>query len=294
MKISFVVFGLGFWALAAIQHLWLGDFFGRLPADYVSETRYAAKCRSHQSPTSLAEEYESVIRRRDQTLSTGFDHAIIQGDMHWLTPSGVSIFEILNLYGVDRRTRRNLRGYGNQERFGQFLFPPHVSKRKYDVWDPLYVGPRVATFHHEESVEGLPVYVFSFVVDGIDETVGYSSLPDVPEKYRATTYAKGRICVEPNSGIVVDYEETGVSHFVDPKTGEHAGEILEWSDHYTRDTRAAQLRLATREMWRMFALERGLPGALLLTGLVFAASGFQRKKNLLPARAPAGLLEIVR
>jgi hypothetical protein len=289
MKIRFVIFGLVLLALAALQYFWLHHFFERLPTDYVSETRYAAKSRSHQTPTSPAEEYESVIRRRDQTLSAGPDHVIIQGDIHWVTPSGVEMFEILNLYGVDRLTRKNLPGYGNEKRFGQFLFPPHTLKQKYDGWDPLYGGPRIATYDHEEKVEGLPVFVFNFVVDGIDETAGYSSLPDVPEKYQATTYGKGRIWVEPGSGVVVDYEETGVAYFVVPKTGEHIGEISEWSDHYTPDTRAAQLQLAKTARWKMHALEIWIPIGLALVGMgcLMAAFRLLRGEAISAANGPA-------
>jgi DUF3068 family protein len=294
MKIRFVIFGLVFLALATLQHFWLADFFEQMPVDYVSETRYAAKSRSHQTPSAPVEEYESVIRRRDQTLSSGPDHLIVQGDVHWVTPSGVTMFEILNFYGVDRRTRKNLSGYGNEERFGQFVFPAHTAKEKYDGWNPLYAGPHVASYDHEETVDGLPVYVFNFVVDGIDETAGYSSLPDVPKKYRATTYGKGQIWVEPISGIVVDYDETGVSYFVGPTTGERIGEISQWSDQYTPETRTAQLRLASRERWRMLSLERGIPGLLVAAGLICAVRGLRREKKRRPVRMAKRLAEVAR
>ena len=48
-------------------------------------------------------------------------------------------------------------------------------------------------------------------------------------------------------GIVVDYNETGVSYFIEPKTGERVGEITQWSDHYTQKTHVAQLQLAQHD-----------------------------------------------
>jgi hypothetical protein len=283
---------LALWLLGALQYFWGASFFERLRADYFAETFYAAKCRAHQTPTAPAEEFDSVVRRRDQALNSDEAHSVIQGDMHWLTPAGVVIFEVQSLYGVDRRTRENLPGYGNEARTGQFLFPPHTERKTYGQWNPHYAGPHVATFDHDEKLGSLPVYVFNFLADGIDETLGYASLPDVPEKYRALTYGKGRIWIEPQSGLVVDYEDGGVSYFVDPKTGERVAEILKWSDRYLPETRTARLRLASRERWRIFALERGLPGALMLAGLVWAACGLRPKKKPLRAQGAAGLLEI--
>jgi hypothetical protein len=292
MKIRFVVFGLVFAALTALQYFWLSAFLERLPADYVSETEYAAKSRGHTTPASPAEEFERVIRRRDQALSASSDCAIIQGDVHWVSASGDVMFEILNLYGVDRLTRKNLPGYGNEERFGQFLFPPHTLKQKYDGWDPLFAGPHVASYDHEETMEGVPVYVFNFVADGIDETSGYSALPDVPEKYRATTYGKGRIWVEPNSGIVVDYDETGVSYFIEPKTGERVGEITQWSDHYTPETRVAQLQLARAARRKIFALEIWIPFGLAVAGVgcLMTAAVWRRRGKAIPAGTGSAMI----
>ena len=290
MKIRCALFGLVLLALAALQYFWLSVSLERLPADYVSETEYAAKSRGYATPTSTEEEPERVIRRRDQALSASSDYAIIQGDVHWVTASGVVMFEVLNLYGVDRRTRKNLPGYGNEERFGQFLFPPHTLKQKYDGWDPLYAGPHLSNYDHEETMAGMPVYVFDFVVDGIDETAGYSALPEVPEKYRATTYGKGRIWVEPTSGIVVDYNETGVSYFIEPKTGERVGEITQWSDHYTQKTHVAQLQLAQAARSKIFALEIWIPLGLALAGmgcLVGATVYHRRQRGLSVAKTPA-------
>jgi hypothetical protein len=293
MKICFAVFGLVFWGLAVLQFFCLANFFEGLPARYVAETKYSAQCHFRQTPSAQFEDFDLIVRRRDQTLTSGSGHSIIQGDMHWMTPQGTSAFEVRSLYGVDRSSRQNLPGFGNEERSGQYFFPLHVEPKSYRYWDPSYAGPRVAMFDHSEKVGEIPVYVFNFVADGIDETSGYVSLPDVPEKYRAITYGKGRLWIEPYSGLVVDYEDAGVSYFVEPATGKRVGEIFTWSDHYTPETRNAQLRLATRERRRMFALERGLPGALVLAGLVCAVCGLRRKTKLLPARAAAAqLLEI--
>ncbi|MDQ3118531.1 MAG: DUF3068 domain-containing protein [Verrucomicrobiota bacterium] len=188
---------------AAIQHFWLAPRLERLPADYASETSYAARCRFHLTPAAPEEEYDLVTRRRDVVLSSLGGHSIIQGDAHWITSAGVVMFEVQNLYRVDRATRANAAGLGNADRNGQYFFPPHTERKTYGLWDPFYAGPRVATYHHTEQLDGLTVYVFNFVAEDLDETAGYVSLPDVPEKYRASTDGRGKIWVEPLTGIAV-------------------------------------------------------------------------------------------
>lgn len=269
-----------FWLMATLLRWWAVPTFERLPADFVAETIYAAKMRSHQTTSSPAEEFECVVRRRDQTLTSGDKYSIIQGDVHWLKPAGVVVFEMFNLYGVDRHNRQNLAGYGSKERTGQYLFPQHTERKQYGLWDPVYAGPRVATFDHVDQFRGVEVYVFNTLADGIDETAGYASLPEVPEKYYALSYGKGRLWIEPVSGIVVDHEDSGVSYFVDPKTGERIGEpIIQWSQRYTPETIDAQLQLATATRRRMRALEVWLPLAFAAAGLICLAAGFRAPRG---------------
>ena len=262
------------WLLAALLRWWVAPAFELLPTDYVAETSYAGKLWSRQTVLSAAEESESVVRRRDQTLTSRDGCSIIQGDAHWLTPAGVVIFETLNLYGVDRYNRQNLAGYGNEDRYGQYLFPPHLEKKQYSLWDSDYAGPRVVTFDHVEKLRGIEVYVFNSLADGIDETAGFESLPDVPEKYHALSYGRGRFWIEPTSGVVVDYEDEGTSYFVGTKTGERIAEpMARWSAHYTGETITAQLRLATKMCERMRALELWLPVTFAAAGLIWIAAG---------------------
>ena len=121
------------WLIAALLRWWVAPAFELLPTDYVAETSYTAKLWSRQTPLSAAEESESIVRRRDQTLTSRDGHSIIQGDAHWLTLAGVVIFETFNLYGMDRRSRQNLAGYGNEDRSGQYLLPPHNEKKQYGL-----------------------------------------------------------------------------------------------------------------------------------------------------------------
>jgi hypothetical protein len=253
---------------------WVAPVFERLPTDFVAETRYRAAMETRETSSSAPEKFDIEVLRRDQALKSSAEHSVVQGDAHWLTPSGAPIFETLNTYGVDRSTRRNLPGYGDQERHGQYLFPPHTGKQQYGFWDPLYAGPWVATFNRVEEFRGIEVYVFDAVTDGIDETASYDARPEIPEKYRAHTEGKGRLWVEPVSGVVVDQEDAGVSYFIEPETQRRIGEPFnQWRQRYTEQTVAAQLRQATAARWRMQMLERWAPLGLAGLGLLLAAGG---------------------
>jgi hypothetical protein len=244
-----------------------------LQADYVSVVRYDAKSRLRDSPTNEWMEYTVDASRVYRTMIATGGADLIQGDLRWFSDSGQVLFENSGLYGVDRRTRANVPGYGDTARTGQFLFPPAVDKISYTYWDPMFIGPRLAVFAREDVLKGMDVFVFNFSVTGLDETAGYSYLPDVPEHYSALTDGQGVFWVEPTSGVVVDYEEQGVSYFVDAKSGARVANLQEWSDRYTPETRAAQLALAADARWRALAVTVWLPAGLALAGLAALAWG---------------------
>jgi len=188
-----LLISLGLVMLAGLLHFTLDALLTPLPANYASETRYTAETRFRESPTTEWTSTPLIARRVDQTFTISGNISIIQGDVHWTTEDGTPTYETTTLYGVDRRTRMNLPGYGDTDRTGQFLFPQHVQQTTYEFWDPYYLGPRTATFRRVEVVEGLIVYVFDYIAANIDDTGGYTFLPDVPERYRAISDGQGTL-----------------------------------------------------------------------------------------------------
>jgi hypothetical protein len=267
-KSKYIFTPLAFLSLAAMVHFWIAPLSERLPANYANETKLSDEVRFRDSPTGEWQASTQDVRRADQTISNSGQTALIEGSVLAYDASGEVNFEATSLYGVDRRTRLNLAGYGNVNRTGQYLFPPHVQRIEYEIWDPIFIGLRQATFERIEQIEGLQVYVFSFSASGMDESTGYSYLPDVPERYLAHTDGEGTIWVEPLSGIVVDYEDSGLSYYVDPASGDQIADFNQWTEKYTPETRTAQLALAHAARLRILALEVWLPGGLVLAGLL--------------------------
>ncbi len=265
-------------AAAAAWGMWLGPLAQQLPADYSAQLFYDASGRSRETATAPWTAFKLTGRRVDHTLISTASHNIIQSDLYWALPDGTLQFENAGIYGVDRRSRKNLPGLGNISRTGQFLVAPRVAQGRYDLWDSMFVGPRAARFEGVTRIEGLPVYVFHFSVRGLDETAGYGHLADVPERYRALTDGEGTFWIETETGRLVDYQERGHSYFVTPD-GVRAADFYVWADRLTAESRHAQLREARNARRIALALRRGVPAGLAGLGLLLLALAARRPRH---------------
>ncbi len=262
---------------AALARLVLAPYWLALSPGYTNETTYSAVGRYRETPTGDWQDIRLIAWRRDQALVNTGAVVVVQSDLHWITDNDQLLFENSGLYGVDRRSRKNVAGYGDQAREGQFLFPQHLQQATYHYWDSMFIGLREATYEHNEILDGLDVFVFRLGASGMDETAGYSHLPDVPERYTAQTDGRGRLWIEPLSGTVVDYEEQGASYFVDANNGERVANFFEWSDRYSPQAKAGQLARARLARLRMRIFEDWLPGVLLFAGLLLLALDLNRR-----------------
>jgi hypothetical protein len=275
-----IFIALAFLILSAVVRYWIAPVLELLPADYANEVKLSEENKFRDSPTGEWQASVLNSQRVDQTIRSSDQTAIIEGALHVYYPSGAVNFEVTSLYGVDRRTRLNLAGYGSVNRTGQYLFPPNVQPIEYPIWDPMFV--------RTEKIEELQVYVFSFSASGMDETAGYSYLPDVPEHFQVHTDGEGTIWVELHSGILTDYMDSGVSYFVEPSTGTRLADFNQWNERYTSETRTTQIALARAARLRIQALEVWLPGGLLLVGLGFLGLFLFQSKKIVPPRAGTG------
>jgi hypothetical protein len=267
-------------ALAAVTRFQITPRLLMLPADYSNDLRYDGAIRYRDEPDDPWQDAVVTALRRDAALSTINQVGLIESSLYWTSDTDEVLFQANGLFGVDRLTRANIPGYGNQDRIGQFLFPPHTVQTAYEHWDVFYIGPRTATFRETAEIDGLRVYVFHFTARHLDETEGYRHLPDVPERYQVHTDGEGDIWVEPVSGIIVDYRDNGVSYLTDPRTGEQLGSIFQWHSRYTDQTRTTQHAQAHRHRRARILLEQWLPfgfvslgiGCLVLAGMRFRRS----------------------
>jgi hypothetical protein len=277
-----LIIALIFLALAGVLHFWIAPFLELLPTGYSNTLLLSVDDQFRYSPTGDWQINTLNATRNDETITNTGQIAIIEGALHVYFSSGAVNFESTSLYGVDRRSRENLAGYGTSDRSGQYLFPIHIEQKTYSLWDPMFIGLRKVVFDHSENFKGFQVYVFKFSVTGLDETAGYNFLPNVPGLYRTFTDGEGTLWIEPVSGIVVNYLDRGTSYFVDSTSGMRIsnGEFHRWSNLYTPDTVNSQLAQAKKERLTILALEVWTPAGLFLIGLIFAGFFFvQRRKK---------------
>jgi hypothetical protein len=266
--------GLTLILAAALLRWVVSPIAEQIPDDHYREMLLDAEYRLRISHTEDWQEARIVAKRVDQTLATTGGVSILEGTMRWENPTGGIIFQSAGIYGVNRASRLNDPAYGDVTRSGQFYFPHHTRSGVYPIWDPSFIGQRSATFSHVETVSGLLVYVFKFQGAEMDETSGYSSLPDVPETYFVHTDGWGKYWVEPVSGTVIDYEENGDSYYISKEDGTKQGSVFTWQGRFTAETRAAQTELARALRRRFFTLDVIAPLCLLFLGLAWIVIGF--------------------
>ncbi|MDB5726977.1 MAG: hypothetical protein JWQ00_182 [Noviherbaspirillum sp.] len=276
MKKKHLLAALALWMLAVALRFLIAPALERLPRDYATEIRLDTQSRFRESPDAEWETLQLTGRRVDQTLLSDPEYSIIQADLHWTDDRGVVAYKNSGIYGVDRRTRANLPGYGNVSRTGSFMFPLHMEQKTYPYWDPSFQGERLAAFERTDNLGGLPVYVFRFVINGLDESEGYSQLPGVPNRYKALTDAAGTIWVEPVSGKIIDYEEKGESILAAVDTGKQVGSIYLWGARYGEQTRTAKREEAITMRRRIHMLEIWLPLGFLAAGALWLLPVWRR------------------
>ncbi len=262
----------------------LSPIIEKLPSNYAN-TIYMSQVNQMRSNNNenWQESLVNVIRK-DQTIIHIGDISIIEGSFSVYYETGQVNFEISNRYGVNQYTRANKAGFGNADRSGQFYFPIHTQPIDYILWDPMYNGLCQVRFERKDRLANMKVLVFSFTVSGLDETEGYSYMPQVPEKYLAYTNGSGTIWVEPVSGTIVDYQDNGASYFVDPMSDTNLEDFNRWSNFYTSETREIQIHKARIFRIRTFLIRIIFPTALGLAALFLIFDSKRNKRSKVDMR----------
>lgn len=209
------------------------------------------------------------LRRTDEVLLTTGDVAVIQSTLAWVEPeTRFSLAQTTGLYGVSRRTRANLDGYGDRERSGQFALPPDPPRERLTLWDPYHPGPLVLSFDAVEHHDGLALLRYQLAEarsEEVDASADYGQLPLVPERYRVRAVVeRASLLVEPRTGRILDQEEQGSARFVLASDGTPLGEAHAWSWRVTAEDRSRLVAAARRDLRMLWFVEWAIPTALLL------------------------------
>ena len=121
---------------------------------------------------------------------------------------------MVKIYGIDPYTARNIEGFGDVDRAGQWIFPVGIEKKDYVVWNSDLDEPFKKGYITKEEAQALGRYAGEEIRGGIrtyrfwggQENVFFGYLPALPE---AKIFYSGELTawVEPNTGTIVDLQK---------------------------------------------------------------------------------------
>ncbi len=165
--------------------------------------------------TKLELEYVPIeIIRHVKAMEKHGNVLIIREDVKVINEkNGKEIKELAStkIYGIDERTAENIKGYGDLDRIGNWIFPVGIEKKNYLIWNTDlddackkgYISPQqaVATAHYlgEEKIDGVTTYEFY----GNQSNLYVGNLPDLPE---AKMYYSGEMTAWADvvTGTIID------------------------------------------------------------------------------------------
>ncbi len=189
----------------------------RIPAD-LNKIIYYDGVLGMLNTTTVELDYRDIeITRHIRAIKEEGDVLLIREDIDArdkITGKKIDELCMVKVYGIDPYTVKNIEGYGDVDRIGQWIFPIGVKKKSYLVWnsdlDDAYKqgyitkdeAATIGYFRGEEMRKGVKTYKF----EGWQEHVFTGSLPFLPE---AKMFYNGELTawVEVNTGTIVDLQK---------------------------------------------------------------------------------------
>jgi hypothetical protein len=201
------------------------------------------------------------------TTSALSDKLFLDGVFHIEFLDGKLSYETPEKHVVDRNSRKKDDG-------SFFLFPPKLKKQSYLVRFPGWNFPLDVQFENEENIRGLGVYRYKSIVKNANLTESFDFLDLVPDEYSVVTDASGSFYIEPKSGILIKYEESGTNYYFDTKTGKKIQPFSIFSNKFSDDTISNQVRLAQNEKQRIILIEKIIPTLMVLIALALLIAAY--------------------
>lgn len=143
--------------------------------------------------------------------------AVIHGLFDVRSFSGARIISIERDYVVNIENGKTIeQGTGN---VGYMMAPGDRNKANFFLRHFSGTSLVEMRFEKEEIIEGLTTY--KFVGKSVDDlTEGFTFLPEVPERYKVENSFDISWWVEPYTGLLIKFEESGQNNFLDVKTSQ--------------------------------------------------------------------------
>jgi hypothetical protein len=277
MNLHKVMLGIGIVLLLVIP-IWI--FFivpemEKLPKDYNNFINYNRQSNTNHEIGGVWTG-EKIVKgeSKEKTIRLDKNVQVIEGQYNAYLLDNEKIWDVKKEYGIDRLTRIVVYGYGQYAENSYFHFPPKLKKQSYSVWVTQYFYPLELRFIGVENIQGLEAYHFEAKNFVFDDSEGFEWLDLVPEVYNVHADGTVNVWVEPITGTILDFKGGGVAYYADKETDEKIQDMQTWSNKYSEDSIANQVRLAQNEKQRIYLLERIVPILLGLVGIALIFASF--------------------
>jgi len=223
-----LVLGLAFFIIAPYFSFVLTPSMRKIP-DNMHEVVYYDGKLGMLNTTTLKMDYTNIeIKREVSAMHKEGDVLLIMENVSVKdkrTGEYLPDFNMTTIYGIDPYTSKNVPGYGDTNRIGQWIFPIGVEKKDYLIWnsdmdEPYregYVDVNDATgtayYMGEKKIDGVKTYEYTGHQDEIYIGPGPEGTPPEAKMYYTgdqTAWA------DVNTGLIVDYDKHVIQYLEFP------------------------------------------------------------------------------
>ncbi len=280
LRISLFILGIGLMLLSSFWSVKLSKEISKWPSGMVN-TYYLLHSENNRFNFEDNWSGKIISNSKTSTISTNLSDSVSDVKKSFVVESisGEPLFNLEQEFKINRYTRHNLPGSSDINGMAYSEFPPHTQKMDYLWWPSTFGSPFNMSYVGQEMIDGLRVYHFQSQNAILDDTKGYEFLPLVPEKYKALSSARVDAYIEPNTGMLIDYSDSGISYYSD-ETVSRLWDISDWSNSLTKGAVTNNVIIAKKMANTMSLNENIIPFIIFILGFVpmyFSIFVFKKK-----------------
>lgn len=265
VRIKFIIASIIFLFLGAAWMYSFNDYFLRKTDDYTYRAEHEGIAEELDAVTNEWKNLEETMYREDVVINKEDDILTIRSLFRGISLSGDILFEASSRYGVHEHTGKNVFGYGEKNREGYYSFPRFVEQRDYLFHSPEVVETHaVAEYIGVDTIQGLKVYRFDYVIEGIDKTEYFPSY--LARNQTVVGDHSGSLYVEPISGYLVFFEHEGQNYLINRNGTKDL--FQRWYNKFNDVTVNEHIQVAKNERFLVYMHTYLLPGIFIIFGLI--------------------------
>ena len=256
----------------------------RIPKDWNFEVEFiGSEAPADQSGKFPEKRLVTLYKRSLFVKEWGPKRAIIE-DIYtgYDAQTNAVTWEMKGVFIVDPATGRHIGHDTHPEAIGiLYQFPRNSEEKAYTIFNHMYTNLPYR-FDRKDVIDGLDVNVFHFAGDVYMDEIyqGTKAYPGfiTPVGQRISGFYTTEVWVEPlTGGIIKQNENSTGDYFVDAKTRNKIAPVNFWGVKMAPKSVYQRVQDTKQQLRWMRIHQWGIPGGLLLLGLVLVFYGYRRK-----------------